>query len=241
MQFGDLVAVDDVSLTVDRGEVVAIIGPSGAGKSSFLRCLNLLETPTRGRIRVGDFTLQIDAGQPAPKAREVHRLRSHFGMVFQGFNLFPHLTALENISLAQRRVLGRPQDESDSRSRELLERVGLAEKALSYPGHCSGGQQQRIAIARALALEPAVMLFDEPTSALDPEIGLEVLQVMRELADEGVTMVVVTHELAFARDVSDRIVVMVSGAILEEGPPAQLLRHPQHARTRKFLSAVLDR
>jgi polar amino acid transport system ATP-binding protein len=237
-RFGDHVVIDDVSLDVAPGEVVAIIGPSGAGKSTLLRCINLLERPDSGEITVGDLTIHPETGV---SGKDLARLRRTAGMVFQSFNLFPHLTVLRNISLAQERVLGRKREEAEARARELLARVGLAEKADTYPTRSSGGQQQRIAIARALAMQPKVMLFDEPTSALDPELGLEVLQVMRELAAEGMTMIVVTHEIHFAQDVSDRVVVMADGRIIEEGPPDQVLKAPQNERTRRFLRAVTDR
>lgn len=239
--FGSLEVLKGVSLVAREGDVVAIIGGSGSGKSTMLRCINFLETPSAGRIVIGGEEVGLRADGSPKNRQQIERLRRSLGMVFQQFNLWTHRTILGNLIEVPVHVLRQPRDEVETRARKLLERVGLADKADTYPAFLSGGQQQRAAIARALCIEPRAMLFDEPTSALDPEIGLEVLQVMRELADEGVTMVVVTHELAFARDVSDRIVVMVSGAILEEGPPAQLLRHPQHARTRKFLSAVLDR
>lgn len=234
-KFGDHTVVDNVSMTVAQGEVAAIIGPSGAGKSTLLRCVNLLEQPDSGKIRVAGTS--IDAGSQI-RAKDLAKLRSVVGMVFQSFNLFPHLTVLRNITLPQEQVLGRSSEEARKRALTLLERVGLADKAQQYPNRCSGGQQQRIAIARALALDPEVMLFDEPTSALDPELGLEVLTVMRELADEGMTMVVVTHEMEFARDVSDHLVVMADGAILEEGKPTDIFAAPTHARTRQFLRAV---
>ncbi len=237
-RFGANTVVDDVTLTVGEGEVAAIIGPSGAGKSTLLRCINLLERPDSGCITVCD-TL-VNAGEQIG-AKELALLRRNAGMVFQSFNLFPHLTVLRNVSLAQERVLGRGRKEADEVSATLLDRVGLADKADEYPNRCSGGQQQRIAIARALALEPKVMLFDEPTSALDPELGLEVLAVMKELAVEGMTMVVVTHEMQFARDVGDHLIVMAEGAILEEGPPEEIFSAPRHGRTRQFLSAVLER
>ncbi|MDQ7911365.1 amino acid ABC transporter ATP-binding protein [Phytohabitans sp. ZYX-F-186] len=240
MRFGDHVAVRDVTLSLARGEVVSIIGPSGAGKSTFLRCVNLLEIPEQGSLRVGDTSLTVRPGAK-PREKDIQPLRRKLGMVFQNFNLFPHLTVLRNVSLAQERVLGRSRAEAEARSMSLLDRVGLAGKAGAYPGRCSGGQQQRVAIARALALDPAVMLFDEPTSALDPEVGAEVLAVMKELAGEGMTMLVVTHEMAFARDVSDRIVVMVDGAVVEAGEPRQVMSDPSHPRTRSFLSAVLGR
>ncbi|WP_109474581.1 amino acid ABC transporter ATP-binding protein [Ornithinimicrobium cavernae] len=237
-QYGEHVVLDDVTLQVAEGEVAAVIGPSGAGKSTMLRCLNLLEKPDGGRFRVQDTT--IDASAPI-RPKDVKQLRRSLGMVFQSFNLFPHLTVLRNVALPQERVLGRSRAEAEARGMELLERVGLADKPAQYPSRCSGGQQQRIAIARALALDPEVMLFDEPTSSLDPELGLEVLAVMRELATEGMTMVVVTHEMQFARDVSDHLIVMAHGGIIEQGKPEQIFSDPHHARTRRFLRAVLDR
>ena len=230
--------LDGLTAVPAEGEVAAVIGPSGAGKSTMLRCLNLLERPDGGIFRVQDTT--IDASQPV-KNREIKKLRSTLGMVFQSFNLFPHLTVLRNIALPQERVLGRSRKEAEARAMELLERVGMADKPAQYPSRCSGGQQQRLAIARALALDPQVILFDEPTSALDPELGLEVLAVMRELADEGMTMVVVTHEMQFARDVSDHLVVMADGRIIEQGSPEEIFSDPAHPRTRRFLRAVLDR
>lgn len=236
--FGPHAILRNVNLEVASGEVVAVIGPSGSGKSTLLRCINQLEPPTQGKVTVDGQTLI--AGNAVPSALTAHFRRS-LGMVFQSFNLFPHLTVLENVSLAQRRVLKRGREEADARSMKLLERVGLHAKADQYPSRCSGGQQQRIAISRALALDPKIMLFDEPTSALDPELGLEVLTVMRELADEGMTMIVVTHEMHFAEEVSDRVLVMAEGVILEQGPSAEVMRSPHHPRVRKFLSAVRDR
>ncbi|MGW0707048.1 amino acid ABC transporter ATP-binding protein [Streptomyces sp. NPDC002643] len=236
--YGDHVVLDDVSLSVAEGEVAAVIGPSGAGKSTMLRCLNLLERPDGGRIRVAGTS--IDVGKTV-SGKDLAALRGKVGMVFQSFNLFPHLTVLRNIALPQERVLGRSKAAAETRARELLERVGLADKADQYPSRCSGGQQQRIAIARALALDPEVMLFDEPTSALDPELGLEVLAVMRELAKDGMTMVVVTHEMQFARDVSDHLVVMADGGIIEQGAPERIFSAPEQERTRRFLRAVLER
>jgi polar amino acid transport system ATP-binding protein len=236
--YGQHVVLTDVDLHVSEGEVVSIIGPSGAGKSTFLRCLNYLEEPTAGVITIGGA--RVDAGQKPDKASLDH-LRRVTGMVFQSFNLFPHLTVLENISLPQRKVLGRSKQEAAEVAHTLLKRVGLAEKGDAHPSRLSGGQQQRIAIARALALAPEVMLFDEPTSSLDPELGLEVLAVMRDLAGEGMTMIVVTHEMHFARDVSDRVMVMAEGGVLEIGPSEQIMTAPAHERTKKFLRAVLDR
>ena len=236
--FGQHTVLTDVSLEVSKGEVVAIIGPSGSGKSTLLRCVNHLEPPTSGRV-VFEGTA-IEGGASADK-QGLLRLRRSIGMVFQSFNLFPHLSVLENVSLAQRRTLGRSRAEADARSMELLQRVGLADKASQFPSRCSGGQQQRVAIARALALDPKMMLFDEPTSALDPELGLEVLATMRELADTGMTMIVVTHEMHFAMTVSDRVVVMADGRIIEEGPSKDIMRAPKVERTQKFLSAVMNR
>jgi polar amino acid transport system ATP-binding protein len=217
-----------------------VIGPSGAGKSTLLRCINLLEPPDGGRIDVDGETIS-ENGRVTINGGGIAQLRRKVGMVFQSFNLFPHLTVLRNVSLAQQRVLGRSGKEADDRSRELLAQVGISDKADTYPARCSGGQQQRIAIARALALDPLVMLFDEPTSALDAELGAEVLGVMRRLAADGMTMVVVTHELAFAQDVSDRVLMMADGAVIESGPPAELMSDPKHERTRRFLRAVLER
>jgi len=236
--YGTHHALQGINLSVAAGEVVAIIGPSGSGKSTLLRCINQLEPPTVGRVTVGGVTVQ--AGTPAPKS-VLHRLRRSVGMVFQSFNLFPHLTALKNVCLAQERVLGLSRGEAEAIAMQLLAKVGLADKAHQYPARCSGGQQQRIAIARALALNPAIILFDEPTSALDPELGLEVLAVMRELADAGMTMVVVTHEMRFAEKVSDRVLVMAQGTIIEEGPSSVVMNEPRSVRAVKFLSAVKDR
>lgn len=236
--FGAHRILHDIDLSVRQGEVIAMIGPSGSGKSTLLRCLNLLERPDAGTMRVGDVT--IDAARPITR-REVLAFRRPIGMVFQSFNLFPHLTVLRNVSLAQERVLNRSRKQADEVSRQLLDRVGLLDKAEQYPARCSGGQQQRIAIARSLALEPQLMLFDEPTSALDPELGLEVLNVMQELATNGMTMIVVTHEMHFAESVSDRVIVMADGRIIEQGPSAQVMRQPQSPRAQRFLSAVMNR
>lgn len=238
-QFGEHKAVNDVSLEVARGEVISIIGPSGAGKSSFIRCLNLLEVPQSGRLRIDDATIDLDAGPPSKTA--VRNLRQHTGMVFQSFNLFPHFTALKNVALPQMRVHHRSKAEAEERAMAELKRVGLETKAHAYPAQCSGGQQQRIAIARALAMDPELMLFDEPTSGLDPEIGAEILQVMRKLAEDDMTMLIVTHEMEFARHVSNQIAVMVDGAMIEQGPPEQIMTAPESIRTQKFLSAVLGR
>jgi polar amino acid transport system ATP-binding protein len=236
--YGDHVVLDDINLTMRSGKVLAIIGPSGSGKSTLLRCINMLGPATSGRVTVGDLT--IDESVP-PSPRDLTRLRRAVGMVFQSFNLFPHMTVLRNVSLAQERVLGRNRADADRRSLELLERVGLAGKAEQYPTRCSGGQQQRIAIARALALEPQIMLFDEPTSSLDPELGLEVLAVMKELAEAGMTMIVVTHEMRFAETVSDRVLIMADGRVIEEGDSRVVMRNPKSERAQRFLAAVKDR
>jgi len=230
--YGDNVVLKGIDLTVLSGEVVCIIGPSGSGKSTMLRSVNLLETPTDGRILVEG----IDITDPET---DIDRVRQRIGMVFQSFNLFPHLSVLDNLTVAQRRVKKRSKDEAERVAREMLGRVGLAEKADAFPSHLSGGQQQRVAIARALCMNPDMMLFDEPTSALDPELVGEVLQVMRTLADEGMTMLVVTHEMGFAREVGSRLIFMDGGYILEQGDPREVLSNPQHARTQDFLARVL--
>lgn len=236
--FGGVTVLTDVDLAVSPGEVVAVIGPSGSGKSTMLRCINLLELPSAGSVTVAGKTVQ--AGQHL-SARQMLQFRRSIGMVFQSFNLFPHLTVLRNVSLAQERVLKRGRADAEAVSMDLLKRVGLADKAHQYPNRCSGGQQQRIAIARALALEPQLMLFDEPTSSLDPELGLEVLAVMRELAQNGMTMIVVTHEMHFAESVSDRVLIMAEGRIIEEGRSAEVMRSPKSERAQRFLRAVMDR
>jgi len=236
--YGSHCVLQDIELSVARGEVLAIIGPSGSGKSTLLRCINYLEPPTSGRLQVAD--VELDAKSPPPAAI-LKQLRHKVGMVFQSFNLFPHMSVLRNIALPQERVLGRSRAQAQARAMELLERVGLADKAQAYPNRCSGGQQQRIAIARSLALDPEVMLFDEPTSALDPELGLEVLAVMRELAQSGMTMLVVTHEMGFAENVSDTVMMMADGCIIEKGASTNLMRTPTQERTRQFLKAVHDR
>ncbi len=229
--FGDLEVLKGIDFRVTPGEVVCVVGPSGSGKSTLLRCVNRLEEATSGTILIeGDDITDIDA--------DVDQLRSRIGIVFQAFNLFPHLSVLRNLTLAQRKVRGRSKAEADEVARHNLERVGLSDKVDAYPAHLSGGQQQRVAIARALSMDPDMMLFDEPTSALDPELVGEVLAVMRLLADEGMTMMVVTHEMGFAREVADRIVFMDGGVVVEEGPPAQILTDPQHERTKRFFSLV---
>ena len=231
-RFGRLRAVRDVNLRVAQGEVVVVVGPSGAGKSTLLRCINHLETPTVGH-------LWVDGIPVTDKKSDINRIRAEVGMVFQQFNLFPHLTALENVTLAQRVVRKRSQEEAERVGREQLERVGIPEKADSYPSQLSGGQQQRVAIARALAMNPKIMLFDEPTSALDPEMIKEVLDVMLDLVRAGMTMVVVTHEMGFARAAADRMVFMDEGQIVEVATPQALFNNPQHKRTKLFLSKIL--
>lgn len=236
--FGQICVLPGIDLSVRQGEVLAIIGPSGSGKSTLLRSINYIEAPTSGMIRVGEVT--VNAGKD-DNPRKIRQLRANLGMVFQSFNLFPHMTVLRNVALPQERVLSRSREEAEEVGRKLLARVGLADKADTFPVRCSGGQQQRVAIARALALEPKVMLFDEPTSALDPELGIEVLNVMRELADSGMTMLVVTHEMGFAENVSDHALIMAEGRIIEDGPSKEVIRNPQTERARKFLRAVSDR
>ena len=230
--FGSNEVLKGIDLTVLAGEVVCVIGPSGSGKSTLLRSVNLLEEPTGGKVLIEG----IDITDPDI---DIDRVRTRIGMVFQSFNLFPHLSVLGNLTIAQQRVKKRSKAEADKVARAMLERVGLAEKADAYPGHLSGGQQQRVAIARALCMNPDMMLFDEPTSALDPELVGEVLQVMRSLADEGMTMLVVTHEMGFAREVGSRLIFMDGGHIVEEGDPREVLANPQHQRTKDFLSRVL--
>ncbi|MCF5170636.1 amino acid ABC transporter ATP-binding protein [Pseudomonas canadensis] len=241
--FGTLQILKGISLQVRRGEVVVLIGASGSGKTTFIRCINLLEDIQGGRIRVNGRAMgyreRSDGSLVRDSERNIARQRRDIGMVFQRFNLFPHMTALENIIEAPIQVLGTPRAEALEQARGLLARVGLADKAKHYPSMLSGGQQQRVAIARALAMKPQAMLFDEPTSALDPETVGEVLQVMKELAEEGMTMVVVTHEMGFAREVADRVVVLDQGELIEQGPPEQIFSRPSHPRTRAFLSRVL--
>lgn len=230
--FGKIHVLKGVNEEIKKGEVVVVIGPSGSGKSTFLRCLNLLETPNEGNI-------VFEGNDLTDKKVDINKLREKMGMVFQQFNLFPHKTVLDNITLAPIKVKNKSKEEAEAIAFKLLKKIGLEEKAKSYPAQLSGGQKQRIAIARALAMEPDVMLFDEPTSALDPEMVGEVLNVMKELAAEGMTMVVVTHEMGFAREVGDRVLFMDDGNIVEQGTPEEIFSNPQNPRTKDFLSKVL--
>ncbi len=230
--FGDLEVLKGIDFQVTFGEVVCVIGPSGSGKSTLLRCVNRLEEPTSGTILIeGEDITDPDA--------DVDDLRTRIGMVFQQFNLFPHLTVMDNLTIAQRKVRKRSREEAEEIGHASLERVGLLDKVRAYPNHLSGGQQQRVAIARALSMQPDMMLFDEPTSALDPELIGEVLDVIRRLAEDGMTMMVVTHEMGFAREVADRVVFMDGGVVVEEGSPMQVLASPRHERTQRFLSMIL--
>jgi len=232
--FGHLEVLRGIDLQITHGEVVCVIGPSGSGKSTLLRCVNLLEEPTGGHVLVDGIDItDVDC--------DIDAIRTRIGMVFQQFNLFPHLDVRGNLTIAQRRVLKRSKEESLAIARDVLARVGLSDKLDAYPEQLSGGQQQRVAIARALASNPEMMLFDEPTSALDPELVGEVLDVMKGLTDDGMTMLVVTHEMGFARRVADRVVFMDQGVIVEEGPPEQVIGDPQQERTRRFLEQVFDR
>ncbi|TMU84834.1 amino acid ABC transporter ATP-binding protein [Bacillus sp. BHET2] len=230
--FGELEVLKDINVKVDPQEVVVVIGPSGSGKSTFLRCLNLLESITDGHVYIKDRDI-------TDKQTDINKVRTDVGMVFQQFNLFPHKTVIQNIMLSPMKVRKWSKDKAEKKALELLDKVGLAEKAYVYPDSLSGGQKQRVAIARALAMEPEIMLFDEPTSALDPEMVGEVLEVMKQLAKEGMTMVVVTHEMGFAREVGDRVIFMDGGYIVEENRPAELFGSPKHERTQAFLSKVL--
>ena len=240
-RFGELEVLKGVDIDIAKGEVVCILGPSGSGKSTLLRCVNLLEPPEEGEIYIEGRDICKGPGSgTGEQSWQLDFVRQRVGIVFQQFNLFPHKTALENVTLAQERVLGRSKAEARAKATELLERVGLGDRLKQYPETLSGGQQQRVAIARALAMDPHVMLFDEVTSALDPELIKEVLDVMRELAEEGMTMIVVTHEIGFAREVADRVVFMDGGVIVEEGPPAEVLESPREERTQQFLGLVLD-
>ena len=228
----DIKAIDDVNLSISRGEVVVIIGPSGSGKSTYLRSLNLLELPTDGSIIFNGVDI-------ADKNVDINVHRQKMGMVFQHFNLFPHMTVLGNMTLAPMKLLKKTKEEAEAKAMELLRRVGLETRADAYPSQLSGGQKQRIAIVRALCMEPDVMLFDEPTSALDPEMVVEVLELMKQLADEGMTMVVVTHEMGFAREVADRVIFMCDGKIAEEGTPEEIFTAPKNPRTKQFLDSIL--
>lgn len=230
--FGELKVLNGIDCEIKPQEVVVVIGPSGSGKSTFLRCLNQLEEPTRGRVI-------LDGVEVTDPKCDINRVRQRVGMVFQRFNLFPHMTVLQNICLAPMKVKGLPPHEAEKIVLDLLHKVGLQDKANAIPDELSGGQQQRVAIARALAMQPKVMLFDEPTSALDPEMVGEVLAVMKELARDGMTMVVVTHEMGFAREVADRVIFMDEGVIVEEGSPAEIFGSPKHPRTQAFLSKIL--
>jgi polar amino acid transport system ATP-binding protein len=241
-RLGALEVLKGIDLDVQKGEVVCILGPSGSGKSTLLRCVNLLEPPEEGEILLESKDICRGPGSgTGEQSWNLDFVRQRVGMVFQQFNLFPHKTVLENVTMAPERVLGRSKDEAREKGTALLERVGLADKLAQYPERLSGGQQQRVAIARALAMEPHVMLFDEVTSALDPELVKEVLDTMRELASEGMTMLVVTHELGFAKEVGDQVVFMDGGVIVEQGPPAEVLENPREERTKQFLGLVLDR
>ncbi len=228
--FGALEVLKDITETIRDGEVVCIIGPSGSGKSTFLRCLNMLEEPTGGSILIDGEALS---------EQNINEIRKKMGMVFQSFNLFPHMTVLRNITVAPTKVSGIPEGEAEKTAMELLERVGLADKADSYPAALSGGQKQRVAIARALAMNPRYMLFDEPTSALDPEMVGEVLDVMKSLAHSGMTLIIVTHEMGFANEVADRVIFMDDGYIVEQGTPKEIFESPKEERTKSFLSKVL--
>ena len=242
--FGDVEVLRGIDFEVARGEVVAIIGPSGSGKTTMLRCVNLLERPSAGRIEVDGRVLceeNADGSMRFSDKAEIRAIREHVGMVFQRFNLFPHFTAVENVIEAPMAVRGLSRKDAKVRALELLDSVGLAQKADSYPLQLSGGQQQRVAIARALAMDPAFMLFDEVTSAVDPELAGEILLVMKRLAQEGMTMLVVTHEMGFAAEVADRVLFIDHGLIVEEGPATEVLGKPKHQRTRSFLRAVLER
>ncbi|WP_034267909.1 amino acid ABC transporter ATP-binding protein [Haloechinothrix halophila] len=231
--FGDLEVLKGIDVTVEQGQVVCVIGPSGSGKSTLLRCVNLLEEPTAGQVFVSGIELtHIDV--------DIDAARRKLGMVFQQFNLFGHMSVLDNVTIAQRRVLKRSKSKATEIGMRNLEKVGVAEKATQYPAQLSGGQQQRVAMARALSMDPDVMLFDEPTSALDPELVGDVLTVMRQLADEGMTMLVVTHEMQFAREVADVVLFMDEGKVVEQGPPAQVIGNPRHERTKSFLHRVLN-
>jgi arginine/lysine/histidine transport system ATP-binding protein len=231
-QFGKTEVLKNISTKIDRGEVVSIIGPSGSGKSTFLRCLNLLEEPTQGKVWINDKEI-------TDKKTNIMKIREQIGMVFQHFYLFPHMTVLDNLTYAPMKVKGVSRDTAEKKARELLSRVGLSEKEKAYPNNLSGGQKQRVAIARALAMEPKLMLFDEPTSALDPEMVKEVLNVIKDLAQSGMTMAIVTHEMGFAREVSNRVMFLDEGVLLEEGSPNEFFTNPKTSRAKDFLEKVL--
>jgi polar amino acid transport system ATP-binding protein len=243
-RFGELEVLAGVDLSVERGQKVAIIGPSGSGKTTLLRCINYLEKPTSGHIYIEDQLIgekEVNGRYVHVSDRELAKERQEIGFVFQRFNLFPHLTALGNVTIAPEKVLGLSRDHAETRGREMLQKVGLGHKINEYPERLSGGQQQRVAIARVLAMQPKLMLFDEATSALDPELIGEVLRVMRQLAEEGRTMVIVTHEIQFASEVADRVIFMDHGRIVEQGPPREVLSSPKLPRTREFLKHLQDR
>ncbi|SEB70296.1 amino acid ABC transporter ATP-binding protein [Paenibacillus sp. GP183] len=239
ISFGTHEVIRGIDLTIEKGQVMVIIGPSGSGKTTLLRSINLLETPTEGTLSIGSSRISFNR-DTKPNPAEVLALRRQTGMVFQSYNLFPHMTALQNVMEAQVIVQKRSKEEAHNRSMELLRKVGLEEKANSYPHELSGGQQQRVGIARAMGIDPALLLFDEPTSALDPELVGEVLKVIKQLANEGMTMAIVTHEMKFARNVADQVVFMDNGVIVEQGPPEQVIEQPRHERTRLFLSRLND-
>jgi polar amino acid transport system ATP-binding protein len=233
--FGDLEVLKGINTEIHKGEVVAIIGPSGSGKSTFIRCLNLLEEPTKGQV----FFKDTDITSKAKKEVDIDKVREHIGMVFQHFNLFPHMSVLDNLTLAPIKIKGMSEQAAKEQAIELLKKVGLEEKKDAYPNNLSGGQKQRVAIARALAMNPEVMLFDEPTSALDPEMVKEVLNVIKSLAQSKMTIVIVTHEMGFAKEVADRVIFMDEGIIMEEGTPDEIFNHPKNQRTKEFLDKVM--
>lgn len=237
-RFGENEILKDVSLQINKGETAVIIGPSGSGKTTFLRCMNLLEFPNNGMIEIGDSKLYFSQDRK-PNSKEILELRKRTGMVFQGFHLFPHKTVKGNIIEGQITVLNRSKEQAIKRADELLKKVGLSEKVNNYPHELSGGQQQRVAIARAMAMDPEVLLFDEPTSALDPELEIEVLNVMKDLANEGMTMIVVTHKMSFARDVADKVIFMDNGIIVEEGTSEQIFKNSNNERLKQFIN-ILD-
>lgn len=237
--FGGTPVLRGIDLTLEQGQVLVLIGPSGSGKSTLLRCLNVLEVPTSGTVAIGKARLEFRPNAK-PRKADVLALRRQSGMVFQAYHLFPHFTALQNVMEGQITVRRKPKNEAKAKALQLLAKVGLADRADAYPHQLSGGQQQRVGIARAMSIDPELLLFDEPTSALDPELVREVLKVIRELAEDGRTMIIVTHEMKFAREVADRIVLLDDGVIVEEGPPEQIFGQPREARTRQFLSLLLE-